>query len=56
MQTPKERNQEWAVLEADLAGWMPVKEISRLKLLDRQAWERGERILNVPTYFAWGKV
>jgi len=51
-----ERNLEWAVLEADLAGWVPAQEIRRMKLLDEQAWERGERVLHVPTYFAWGKV
>ena len=54
--TPAERNLEWAVLETDLAGWVPAQEVSRMKLLDEQAWERGERVLHVPTYFAWGKV
>jgi SAM-dependent methyltransferase len=51
-----ERDLEWAVLEADLAGIVPVQEIQRMKLLDEQAWERGERVLSVPTYFAWGQV
>jgi len=55
MQAPADRELEWAVLEADLAGWIPAQEISRLKSLDRQAWERGDRVLKVPTYFAWGK-
>jgi SAM-dependent methyltransferase len=54
--TLAERNLEWAVLEADLAGWIPVKEISQMKLLDEQAWELGTRLLHVPTHFAWGKV
>ncbi len=53
---PVERDLEWAVLEADLAGWIPAQEVRRMKLLDEQAWERGERVLHVPTYFAWGKV
>ncbi|MBE3067114.1 MAG: hypothetical protein IMZ73_06750, partial [Chloroflexi bacterium] len=53
---PAERDLEWAVLEADLAGWVPAQEVRRMKLLDEQAWERGERVLHVPTYFAWGKV
>ena len=56
MQSSGERDLEWTMLEDDLAGWIPLQEVSRLKLLDRYAWERGERILNVPTYFAWGKV
>jgi SAM-dependent methyltransferase len=54
--TPAERELEWAVLEADLAGFVPVDEIQRLKELDKGAWARGERILHVPTYFAWGRV
>lgn len=51
-----EREMEWAVLKADLAGFVPEDEIQKMKLLDEQAWERGERILHVPTYFAWGRV
>ncbi len=47
---------EWAVLVADLAGLVPADELRRMKLVDDQAWERGERVLHVPTYFAWGKV
>jgi SAM-dependent methyltransferase len=54
--TPAERDLEWAVLEADLADRVPAQEIRRLKLVDEQAWERGERVLHVPTYFAWGFV
>jgi len=53
---PGERELEWAVLDADLAGFVPAQEIQRMKLLDEQAWERGERVLCVPTYFAWGRV
>lgn len=47
--------QEWEVMEADLAGFIPDEEIHKLKSLDKEAWERGNRILHVPTYFAWGK-
>jgi SAM-dependent methyltransferase len=47
---------EWAVLENDLAGFVPAEVIRRLKGLDKRAWARGERILHVPTYFAWGRV
>ena len=32
------------------------KEIARLKNLDEKARKRGTRVLNVPTYFAWGQV
>jgi hypothetical protein len=27
-----------------------------MKELDRAAREQGERVLHVPTYFAWGRV
>jgi ubiquinone/menaquinone biosynthesis C-methylase UbiE len=53
---PGERDMEWVVLEADLAGLVPMEEIQRLKRLDKRAWERGERVLYVPTYFAWGQL
>lgn len=54
--TSAEREIEWGVLENDLAGIIPSEEIQRLKKLDENAWARGERILHVPTYFAWGRV
>ena len=50
-----ERELEWAVLEADLTGHISNQEIQRMKKLDKQAWERGKRVLHVPTYFAWGQ-
>jgi SAM-dependent methyltransferase len=53
--SPEDWALEWAVLEADLAGMMPAGEIQRLKRLDKEAWEHGERVLYVPTYFAWGQ-
>ena len=52
----REWDLEWAVLEADLAGRIPAEEIQRLKSLDKAAWESGERVLYVPTYFAWGQL
>lgn len=54
--TPDEHEREWAVLESDVAGLMPDDEIQRLRILDEQACSRGERVLNVPICFAWGKV
>ena len=47
---------EWAVIESDLAGSVPNEDIQRMKRLDKAARERGERVLHVPTYFAWGHV
>lgn len=46
---------EWAVIESDLAGWVSDDDIQKMKTLDRQARARGERVLHVPTHFAWGR-
>ena len=51
---PGEWELEWAVLEADLAGMIPAAEIQRLKRLDEAAWQRGGRVLHVPTYWILG--
>jgi SAM-dependent methyltransferase len=45
---------EWAVIESDLAGFIPIDDIQKMKQVDRQARTRKERVLQVPTYFAWG--
>ncbi len=47
---------EWEVIESDLAASIPSDEIARLKKLDEEARRHGTRVLNVPTYFAWGQV
>jgi ubiquinone/menaquinone biosynthesis C-methylase UbiE len=47
---------EWAVIESDLAGSVPSEDIQRMKVLDQQARLLGERMLHVPTYFAWGQI
>jgi ubiquinone/menaquinone biosynthesis C-methylase UbiE len=54
MRNAEEREQEWAVIESDLAGLVPAQEIQRMKVLDLQAWAQNIRVLHVPTYFAWG--
>jgi SAM-dependent methyltransferase len=51
---------EWQVLRADLEqlpGLLPGRraEIDALQEIDRQAWQRGERVLFVPTFYAWGR-
>jgi SAM-dependent methyltransferase len=52
----EEWQNEWAVIESDLAESVTKKEIARLKKLDQEARKRETRVLNVPTYFAWGQV
>ncbi|HMB24600.1 MAG: class I SAM-dependent methyltransferase [Chloroflexota bacterium] len=53
--SPEEWEVEWAVIEADLAGRIPDGDLRKMKQLDRQARMRGERVLHVPTCFAWGR-
>ncbi len=53
------RESEWAVLESDLtqtSETVSISEVQKLKALDRSATERGERVLFVPTFYAWGRV
>ena len=52
----EEWEMEWAVLESDLAGFVPSDDIQKMKRRDQQARGRGERKLYVPMYFAWGHV
>ncbi len=47
---------EWKTLECDLSSIVRPEEMSRFKSLDAAAWQNGERILYVPTFFAWGQV
>jgi SAM-dependent methyltransferase len=49
-------DQEWEVLEADLQGMLSSHELSDLHRIDRQAWQTGERLLFVPTFYAIGQV
>ncbi|MBM3151999.1 MAG: methyltransferase domain-containing protein [Chloroflexi bacterium] len=54
--TPRERELEWAVLSADLAGSVPADDLQKMRELDEQAWQSGKRALHVPTWYAWGQV
>ncbi|HEX7975825.1 MAG TPA: methyltransferase domain-containing protein [Anaerolineales bacterium] len=47
---------EWSVLRADLQPHVPPAQLDRLQGLDELAWKNGERVLFVPTFYAWGKV
>ena len=46
---------EWAVIESDLAGWVSSDDLHQMRVLDQQARALRERIMHVPTYFAWGR-
>jgi len=47
---------EWEMLRADLEGMAPPSRLQELHALDQAARQRGERVLFVPTFYAWGKV
>ena len=53
---PADWQQEWEILEADLGHIIPDAELSKLKEIDHAAWQSGERILFIPTFYAWGQV
>ena len=46
---------EWAVIKADLDGIVSSEEIQKMKKVDEAARKHGERTLQVPTFFAWGR-
>ncbi|HSD85124.1 MAG TPA: methyltransferase domain-containing protein [Anaerolineae bacterium] len=47
---------EWDTFAADLAGTVEPDRLSALRQLDFAAWQRGDRILYVPTFYAIGWV
>ncbi|MCU0488204.1 MAG: class I SAM-dependent methyltransferase [Anaerolineales bacterium] len=46
---------EWAITESDLTGWVSESELKKIQALEERAWKAGERILFVPTFYAWGR-
>jgi ubiquinone/menaquinone biosynthesis C-methylase UbiE len=47
---------EWEILTSDLGELsIPEARLTELKTIDALAWEQGERVLYVPTFYAWGK-
>jgi SAM-dependent methyltransferase len=46
---------EWEVLLEDLEGQIPGQELERLRRLDWAAWQSGERVLFLPTFYACGR-
>jgi ubiquinone/menaquinone biosynthesis C-methylase UbiE len=51
----EEWENEWEVIQADLADSVSGEDIQKMKALDEQARKAGTRTLHVPTHFAWGK-
>lgn len=51
-----ENDLEGEVLEQDLKDSVPCDKILTLRQRDRQAWQNGERILFVPTFYSIGHI
>jgi SAM-dependent methyltransferase len=47
---------EWETLRRDLELTVPSVDLDALEAFDRESWDRGERVLFVPTFFAIGRV
>jgi hypothetical protein len=47
---------EWEILANDLQDLLSAQELARLRVKDITARQSGERILFVPTFYAWGRV
>jgi len=52
----EEIDSEWRVLEDDLSSILSESELQVLKKYDLAAWEKGTRLIYVPTFYAWAKV
>ncbi len=52
---PGDMEMEWQVIRNDLAGSISAEDLNTLERLDRQATLAGERVLFVPTFYAWGR-
>ncbi len=52
--SPEAWEMEWAILAADLGQTLSPQELHALRQQDAAAWQHGERILFVPTFYALG--
>jgi SAM-dependent methyltransferase len=53
---PDSFEDEWNTMERDLAGEIDPEELAKYREIDKEASLRGERILYVPTFYAFGRV
>jgi SAM-dependent methyltransferase len=55
-QLDHESSYEWRIMEHDLSGVIPQNRISQLRKLDTMARSSRERVLFIPTFYAFGEV
>ncbi len=53
---PADLEAEWNTLQQDVGNRLSQVDLQRYRRLDERARAAGERLLYVPTYFAWGQV
>jgi SAM-dependent methyltransferase len=53
---PEELASEWAVIRSDLKDLLSKEQLDKLQERETQALARRERVLFVPTFYAWGRV
>jgi SAM-dependent methyltransferase len=53
---PEELESEWKMIRSDLGNRISRDQLDQWQEMDARAWERGARVLFVPTFYAWGKV
>lgn len=47
---------EWSIIQSDLGNSTSQETLERLRAIDAIAWQQGERVLFVPTFYASGRV
>ena len=52
----EDRESEYEMIQADLSSSASPVEVAKLINLDAAAWQKGERVLYVPTFYGWGRV
>lgn len=55
-QSREEFDSEWDIIIHDLGNSLPQLEIDRLRKIVELAWQNGERLVFVPTFYAWSYV
>lgn len=50
----EEIESEWSMLSSDLVGEVPISLLKDYRCQDLAAWQKGERVLYIPTFYAWG--
>jgi SAM-dependent methyltransferase len=54
--SPNWLDSEWSMIIEDLGSDLPHEEIKHYEKLDRQFWQEGSRVLQIPTFYAFGRV